>query len=111
MEEITNKINQKDAEGLPHGYQEFYNVKRVLTVKGHYEHGNQVGCWEQFFENGERFAKTEINNKIWSSEIFHSNGSLWKKGRVVGGKTIGIWKHFNNQGELTYKKFYGRKPE
>ena len=46
-------INQRDAEGRPHGVWEgYYYSDGTLGWREHYHHGKEHGVWEDYYRNG-----------------------------------------------------------
>jgi antitoxin component YwqK of YwqJK toxin-antitoxin module len=45
-------INQRDAEGRPHGLWEDYYSDGTLGWRGHFHHGKWHGVWETYRSDG-----------------------------------------------------------
>jgi len=56
-------INQRDEQGLRHGYWEGRILDGTLNYKGVYIHGNIIGPWTMYSSN-EKIFKTGFFNKM-----------------------------------------------
>ncbi len=78
------KLNQRNKEGIKHGYWEEYYYNGNLFYKGNYHNGRQIGYWT----------------------LYHANGNFWSKGNFDNGKHAGYWEWYNDDGELKEQIFY-----
>ena len=88
---ITHNTNGKTRSiqsyknGLDHGEWIFYHDNDVISTVGHFKLGKKVGEWKYYHQNG----------ALYFHQFFDDNGN-----------EIGVWKEFNEKGELikTFEK-------
>ena len=78
------KVNQRDAEGRPHGLWEGYYPNGTLFSRAHWHHGKWHGVWEWYYSDG----------TLWWREHWHHGV---KKG-------LAMW--WDPQGRCTRKAYY-----
>ena len=67
-----------------------------------------------FYNDGKIKAIYEyinLNGQIWHGKYkkyYHKNGSINTKGDYFFNRRVGIWKYFNNTGQVIKEVFYGK---
>jgi antitoxin component YwqK of YwqJK toxin-antitoxin module len=77
-------INQRDAEGRPHGVWEDYRSDGKLERREHYYHGKRHGDWEWYWRNG---------TLEWRYHFYH-------------GVRKGLDTRWDPQGKCTRKRYH-----
>lgn len=121
VQQQKKAINVFDKKKRRHGYWEFYwddNDTTSLANKGEFKHGEQVGTWTYFNEDG-TLQKKETKKKLgrrYLTTTYHPNGKIEKVGMAKVKKEKGYlnyywygdWKCYDEQGNYvkteTYKK-------
>lgn len=67
------------------------------------------GKWIYWFENGKIWSECEYKNGIkeGKSTVFFENGQKRYEGNYKNDSTIGVWKFWNEKGELVKEINYG----
>jgi antitoxin component YwqK of YwqJK toxin-antitoxin module len=76
-------INQRDAEGRPHGVWERYHSDGTLWWREHWHHGKRHGVWE------------------W----YRPDGTLGRRDHWHHGVKRGLETWWNSQGGITGKRY------
>lgn len=94
-------VKYSDDTRKSHGaYEEFFENGQTFA-KGEYRHGVPVGTWEYFHENGTP-AKTVVyvdGQPTGKIEVKRADGTLLAKREFDAGKRTGDWTTFDETGE------------
>ena len=72
-------INQRDAEGRPHGVWEGYRSNGTLRWRTHYHHGKEHGLLEDYYSDG-----TLGSREHWHHGEQKGLATLWdSQGRTI----------------------------
>jgi len=101
----TTKVETQEdlIERMPNMYREFYPGKKQIKVTGPLDKdGNRHGAWESYFENGIKNSATYYINGVREghSIVYHPNGAVYYYGEYKNDQKSGLWKTFNEKGEL-----------
>ncbi|HOB27511.1 MAG TPA: toxin-antitoxin system YwqK family antitoxin [Bacteroidales bacterium] len=92
----NDTINQKDNNGLPHGYWEKYKEGK-LFYKGHFNHGNPIGEFTYFYPDN--IIKTKLsfsdNGKKAYAIHYYKNGKKYAEGMYYDKKKEGKWIYYD----------------
>lgn len=118
MQEQQVHKNLYDKKKRRHGIWEFYweNDTSMLANKGEFRHGNQVGTWYYYNQDGS-LQKTETKTKVgkrFKTQIYYPDGKLQKEGYAKLKKDkeylnyywYGEWKCYDEQGNLVKTEHY-----
>lgn len=90
-------------ERMPGVYREYYPGKKQLKIAGPVDAENKRhGAWESYFEHGQMNSMTYFIHGIKDghSIVYHPNGAVHYVGEYKNDQKVGVWKTYNEQGEL-----------
>lgn len=90
-------------------YTEWYPGHKQIKKKGTKDKkGRKVGIWKYYTEEGVEQTITEYidGKKDGIILVRHPNGAIYYKGKYEMDKPVGVWKVYDNQGQLVERKFY-----
>lgn len=100
------EIQSEKKEGL----WKKYNSDGTLVVEYHYSEGQFNGDFKEYYQNGQ--LKFQANFKDGfpegKSSEWWENGVKKSEGLYIGGAKTGLWKFWDNVGELTEEATYGK---
>jgi len=111
QQQEQKKINLYDKKKRRHGQWEFYwDDSTRLANKGEFRHGEQVGTWTYYNEDGS-LQKTETKKLLsrrYKTQLYYPNGKLQKEGyarlkkdrEYVSYYWYGNWKCYDEKGNL-----------
>jgi len=105
--QVQSKSNFKN--GNFYGKSEYWYENGQLKILSFYIDDVLDGPYKQWKENGKLEVDGAYNNNLLSGMVlkYHSNGSVAVKGFVKNSYTpFGIWKDYNEQGNLTKKRYF-----
>ena len=100
---VTELDDEDLVERMPNFYREYYPGKKQLKLGGPTDNdGNRHGAWESYFENGKMNSKTYYLHGIKDghSIVYYPNGGIHYQGEYKNDEKIGVWKTYNEKGEL-----------
>ena len=72
-----------------------------IQINQYNSEGKKTGLWEYNFHNGAKSLKHYENGELNGyAKYIWSNGNLSAEGIYSNNKQVGIWKHYNQDGEL-----------
>lgn len=105
LPEVENLIEYKD--GI---YTEFYPGKKKIKITGAQD-SNKIrdGKWVMLSETGKELSVTYFNkgSREGHSIVKYPNGTIHYVGEYKNNKMIGIWKFYDEKGNLKEEKDYG----
>lgn len=101
---ITNLDSEEDLiEQMPNMYREYFPGKKQVKITGPLDNeGKRHGTWESFFENGQKNSATYYVHGVREghSIVYYPNGAIFYYGEYKNDEKVGLWKTFNENGEL-----------
>ncbi|MCB9224988.1 MAG: hypothetical protein H6582_12460 [Crocinitomicaceae bacterium] len=107
--------------GVKWGPYKMYHRNGQVQVEGEYQEGMMVGKWTYRYDTGIKssegsyniFAKNGVSESKKHGEWtkWHRNGLLESKGNYYMGVAVGVWKYYDDTGELTESKNFGEYEE
>jgi antitoxin component YwqK of YwqJK toxin-antitoxin module len=101
--EITVLDDEDLIERMPNYYREYFPGKKQLKLGGPTDNdGKRHGVWESYFEHGQMNSTTYFIHgvKEGHSVVYYPNGSIHYIGEYKNDQKVGLWKTYNEQGEL-----------
>lgn len=100
-------INQKDANGNPHGFWIVYE-NGIKVEEGEYIHGLKTGTWKAYYSNGNiKSIITYQNGKPDGYACFYyENGKKSEEGIWKENKWVGDYKYYYQNGNPAYEWKY-----
>ena len=109
-ENFTGQIIKKYKNGQVKSIENFKNGKLNGEFKEFFENGSlfQVGTFKNgdmknikvFYENGNLKFEQNLKNRKGKYRGYYPNGKLEVEGEVFQGDEIGLWKYYNEEGNL-----------
>lgn len=90
-------------------YTEWYPGREQIKIKGTIDkEGRKVGIWKLYTKQGVEQSITEYKEgkKDGISIVRHPNGTIHYKGQYEMDEPVGVWKFYDDQGQLIERKFY-----
>lgn len=90
-------------------YTEWYPGHKQLKITGRKnKDGERVGVWKYFSELGVELSITVYTNGLKDGHtiVKHPNGAIHYSGEYLNDEPIGIWKFYNEEGQLVETKDY-----
>ena len=118
-ENFTGQVIKKYKNGQVKSIENFKNGKLNGEFKEFFENGSlfQIGTFKNgdmknikvFYENGN--LKFEQNSKDRKGKYrgYYPNGMLEVEGEVFQGDEIGLWKYYNEEGNLLKTEYKSQK--
>lgn len=116
-ENFTGQIVKKYENGQVHSIENFKNGKLNGEFKEFFENGNlsQIGSFKNgdmknikvFYENGNLKFEQNLKERKGKYRGYYPNGQLEEEGEVFQGEETGLWKYYDEDGNLLkteYKK-------
>ena len=109
-ENFTGQIVKKYKDGQVKSIENFKNGKLKGEFKEFFENGSlfQIGTFKNgdmknikvFYENGNLKFEQNLKNRKGKYRGYYPNGKLEIEGEVFQGDEIGLWKYYNEEGNL-----------
>lgn len=102
---ISQKINQKDADGKKHGLWGItYKNSYVYKYQGTFNHGNPIDTFVYRYESGSISAVMVFSNKgkVAHAKLYHETGYLMAKGKYINKLKDSTWIQFDSRGKFSY---------
>ena len=109
-ENFTGQIIKKYKNGQVKSIENFKNGKLNGEFKEFFENGSlfQVGTFKNgdmknikvFYENGNLKFEQNLKDRKGKYRGYYPNGKLEVEGEVFQGDEIGLWKYYNEEGNL-----------
>lgn len=90
----------------------FYYENGQKRVEGNYNaEGKKHGKWAYWYENGNKWSEGFFTEGLDDKKrtTWHENGKLHFTGRLENGKRIGIWKFYDENGNVTKELDYNKE--
>jgi len=90
-------------------YTEWYQGREQIKMTGTKDkEGRKVGIWKFYTERGVEQSITEYKKgkKDGITIVRHPNGTIYYKGKYEMDEPAGVWKFYNDEGQLIERKFY-----
>lgn len=100
---VVVETDEDLIERMPNMYREYYPGKKQLKMTGPLDNdGKRHGTWESFFENGVKNSVTYYVNGVRQghSVVYYQNGQVFYIGEYTDDEKSGLWKTYNEKGEL-----------
>ena len=112
-EKATEKIEKVESlVEIKNGiFTEYYPGKKQIKFQGEQDNmGNRQGKWTFYSETGIELSSThyEHGKKHGASFAKYSNGALHYIGEYENDKEVGIWKMYDEKGNLATEKDYSK---
>ena len=109
-ENFTGQVIKKYKNGQVKSIENFKNGKLNGEFKEFFEDGNlsQIATFKNgdmknikvFYENGKLKFEQNLKNRKGKYRGYYPNGKLEVEGEVFQGDEIGLWKYYNEEGNL-----------
>ena len=109
-ENFTGQIIKKYKNGQVKSIENFKNGKLNGEFKEFFENGSlfQIGTFKNgdmknikvFYENGNLKFEQKLKDRKGKYRGYYPNGILEVEGEVFQGDEIGLWKYYNEEGNL-----------
>lgn len=86
-----------------------YHRTGELMMQGALKNGKRHGEWKSWFTDGSLWSEGRFENGLRTDSAisYFPNGKVSMRGYYHQGELKGIWKTYNEYGELTAEKDYG----
>ena len=118
-ENFTGQIVKKYKDGQVKSIENFKNGKLNGEFKEFFENGSlfQIGTFKNgdmknikvFYENGNLKFEQKLKDRKGKYRGYYPNGILEVEGEVFQGDEIGLWKYYNEEGNLLKKEYKSQK--
>jgi len=100
--------NRVDSEGNKHGDWLETNDDGIPIYRGQFEHGNPVGTFERYHEDGSLQAVLRYKNQRETyAKLFYPGGEVvMAEGKYLNQKRDSSWSFYSTEGVLTSKESY-----
>lgn len=98
-------------EGENGKYTEWYEGHKQVKITGRKnKDGERVGIWKYFSELGVELSIVVYNNgkKDGHTIVKYPNGTVHYSGEYLNDEPIGVWKFYNEEGQLSETKDYSK---
>ena len=109
-ENFTGQVIKKYKNGQVKSIENFKNGKLNGEFKEFFENGSlfQIGTFKNgdmknikvFYENGNLKFEQKLKDRKGKYRGYYPNGKLEVEGEVFQGDEIGLWKYYNEEGNL-----------
>ena len=92
-------------------YTEYYPGRKQIKFQGEQDNmGNRQGKWTFYSETGIEMSSThyEHGKKHGASFAKYPNGALHYMGEYQNDKEVGVWKMYDEKGNLATEKVYSK---
>jgi len=87
-------------------YSESKNTSTLLLVEN-FSLGLRQGNYIVYDKYGKQIYKTKFKKGTGYEKFFYPNGTLWHEGQLKKGIQVGIWKYYDERGELAREEDFG----
>lgn len=118
-ENFTGQIVKKYKDGQVKSIENFKNGKLNGEFKEFFENGSlfQIGTFKNgdmknikvFYENGNLKFEQKLKDRKGKYRGYYPNGMLEVEGEVFQGDEIGLWKYYNEEGNLLKTEYKSQK--
>ena len=118
-ENFTGQIVKKYKNGQVKSIENFKNGKLNGEFKEFFENGSlfQIGTFKNgdmknikvFYENGNLKFEQNLKDRKGKYRGYYPNGKLEVEGEVFQGDEIGLWKYYNEEGNLLKTEYKSQK--
>ena len=118
-ENFTGQVIKKYKNGQVKSIENFKNGKLNGEFKEFFENGSlfQMGTFKNgdmknikvFYENGNLKFKQNLKDRKGKYRGYYPNGMLEAEGEVFQGDEIGLWKYYNEEGNLLKTEYKSQK--
>ena len=118
-ENFTGQIIKKYKDGQVKSIENFKNGKLNGEFKEFFENDSlfQVGTFKNgdmknikvFYENGNLKFEQNLKDRKGKYRGYYPNGKLEVEGEVFQGDEIGLWKYYNEEGNLLKTEYKSQK--
>ena len=112
-EQATEKIEKVESlVEIKNGiYTEYYPGKKQIKFQGEQDNmGNRQGKWSFYSETGIELSSTQYEHgkKNGASFAKYPNGTIHYIGEYENDKEVGVWKMYDEKGNLATEKDYSK---
>ena len=118
-ENFTGQVIKKYKNGQVKSIENFKNGKLNGEFKEFFENGSlfQIGTFKNgdmknikvFYENGNLKFEQKLKDRKGKYRGYYPNGILEVEGEVFQGDEIGLWKYYNEEGNLLKTEYKSQK--
>ena len=118
-ENFTGQVIKKYKSGQVKSIENFKNGKLNGEFKEFFENGSlfQIGTFKNgdmknikvFYENGKLKFEQNLKDRKGKYRGYYPNGMLEVEGEVFQGDEIGLWKYYNEEGNLLKTEYKSQK--
>ena len=118
-ENFTGQVIKKYKNGQVKSIENFKNGKLNGEFKEFFENGSlfQIGTFKNgdmknikvFYENGNLKFEQNLKDRKGKYRGYYPNGMLEAEGEVFQGDEIGLWKYYNEEGNLLKTEYKSQK--
>ena len=118
-ENFIGQVIKKYKDGQVKSIENFKNGKLNGEFKEFFENGSlfQVGTFKNgdmknikvFYENGNLKFEQNLKDRKGKYRGYYPNGMLEVEGEVFQGDEIGLWKYYNEEGNLLKTEYKSQK--
>jgi antitoxin component YwqK of YwqJK toxin-antitoxin module len=101
--QVTQLEDEDLIERMPNYYREYFPGKKQMKLGGPTDNeGRRHGAWESYYEHGQMNSMTYFVHgvKDGHSIVYHPNGAIHYVGEYKNDQKIGLWKSYDDKGEL-----------
>ena len=107
-ENFTGQVIKKYKNGKLNGeFKEFFENGSLFQI-GTFKNGDMKNI-KVFYENGNLKFEQNLKNKKGKYRGYYPNGQLEAEGEVFQGDEIGLWKYYNEEGNLLKTEYKSQK--
>ena len=107
-ENFTGQVIKKYKNGKLNGeFKEFFENGSLFQI-GTFKNGDMKNI-KVFYENGKLKFEQNLKNKKRKYRGYYQNGKLEVEGEVFQGDEIGLWKYYNEEGNLLKTEYKSQK--
>lgn len=110
-QEQSNSASETLTEIKDGEYIEYYPGKKEVKIKGYKNtQDKREGKWVYYSKNGEELSITYFKNGLREGHtiVKRPNGSLNYVGEYHDDKMVGVWKFYDEKGNVKREKDYGQ---
>jgi antitoxin component YwqK of YwqJK toxin-antitoxin module len=108
LQPLIGQINQTDSDGKNHGPWEKRYENGEIQYRGEFSHGEPIGTFERFYDDGILQAVIEYRNSSenYATLYYPEIEVRMAEGRYIDQERDSVWTFYSEEGSLTSKESY-----
>jgi len=108
VQQVVGQINQKDSEGKKHGLWEKRYENGETQYRGKFEHGEPVGIFRRFYDDGSLQAVIEYTDSHTNyATLYYPEVEVkMAEGKYTEQERDSVWTFYSEEGILTSRETY-----